>query len=131
MAHITITIVGIFFILNIPRVYMGAYEVSQMHLVLHCTRYNSEWHPQMWYYRLDNISRFLMVLNSSINFLIYCIKNCQFKVLPTITILCSTKIHMCLITIVFIGRVLCCFYAQMYQEKYRTHSTCLIRKTNK
>lgn len=35
MAHITITIVGIFFILNIPRVYMGAYEVSQMHLVLH------------------------------------------------------------------------------------------------
>ena len=80
MAHITITIVGIFFFLNIPRVFMGAYEVSQMHLVLHCTRYNSEWHPRMWYYRLDNISRFLMVLNSSINFLIYCIKNSQFKV---------------------------------------------------
>ena len=88
MAHITITIVGIFFFLNIPRVFMGAYEVSQMHLVLHCTRYNSEWHPRMWYYRLDNISRFLMVLNSSTNFLIYCIKNSQFKVKY-----CNTKIR--------------------------------------
>ena len=80
MTYVTITIVGIFFFLNLPRVFMGGYEVGKMHLVLHCAEYKEDYHPQMWYYKVDNICRFLMVLNSSINFLIYCIGNEQFKV---------------------------------------------------
>ena len=76
----TITIVCIFFFLNLPRVFMGAYEVGKMYLVLHCAEYKEEYHPKMWYYKVDNICRFLMVVNSSINFLIYCIGNEQFKV---------------------------------------------------
>ena len=80
LAYVTITIVGVFFILNIPRVFMGAYEVSKMYLVIHCAEYRTEYHPEMWYYRSDNVCRLFMVLNSSINFLIYCIGNDQFKV---------------------------------------------------
>ena len=84
LAYVTITIVGVFFILNIPRVFMGAYEVSKMYLVIHCAEYRTEYHPEMWYYRSDNVCRLFMVLNSSINFLIYCIGNDQFKVLTGI-----------------------------------------------
>ena len=80
LTYVTITIVCIFFFLNLPRVFMGAYEVGKMYLVLHCAEYKEEYHPKMWYYKVDNICRFLMVVNSSINFLIYCIGNEQFKV---------------------------------------------------
>ncbi len=59
---------------------VGGYEVSQTWLILHCVDTKFDYLPNLTFYRWDAISRVLMVVNSSINFLIYCMGSQQFKV---------------------------------------------------
>ena len=80
MAYITFAIVGIFFCFNLPRIVVGGYEVSKTWLILHCVASGAEYMPNLTFYRWDTVSRLLMVVNSSINFLIYCTGSEQFKV---------------------------------------------------
>ena len=80
MTYITFVIVGIFFCLNLPRILVGAYEVSNTWTILKCAENNFDYHESLLFYKWDTISRLLMVLNSSINFLIYCAGSEQFKV---------------------------------------------------
>ena len=80
MAYITFAIVAIFFCFNLPRILVGGYEVSKTWLILHCVSLDAEYMPDLTFYRWDTISRLLMVINSSVNFLIYCTGSEQFKV---------------------------------------------------
>ena len=80
MAYVTFAIVGLFFCFNLPRVAVGGYEVSKTWLILHCVENKAEYMPHMTFYYWDTVSRLLMVINSSINFLIYCAGSDQFKV---------------------------------------------------
>lgn len=80
MAYITFAIVAIFFCFNLPRILVGGYEVSKTWLILHCVSSDIEYMPDLTFYRWDTISRLLVVINSSVNFLIYCTGSEQFKV---------------------------------------------------
>ena len=81
MAYLTFAIVTLFFLLNLPRIALGGYEVSNTWLILRCVAKDSKYLSTLTFYRWDTISRLLMVINSSINFLIYCAGSQQFKVL--------------------------------------------------
>ena len=86
MAYVTFAIVGLFFCLNMPRFVLGSFEVSNTWLILRCLENKVKYLSPLTFYRWDCISRLLMVVNSSINFLIYCTGSDQFKVsavLPT------------------------------------------------
>ena len=80
MAYLTFAIVTLFFLLNLPRIALGGYEVSNTWLILRCVAKGSKYLSTLTFYRWDTISRLLMVINSSINFLIYCAGSQQFKV---------------------------------------------------
>ena len=86
MAYVTFAIVGIFLCLNMPRMLVGGYEVSDTWLILHCVDSDFEYMPSLTFYRWDTVSRLLMVVNSAINFLIYCTGNKQFKVCEILSI---------------------------------------------
>ena len=80
MAYVTFAIVGLFFCLNMPRFVLGSFEVSNTWLILRCVENKVKYLSTLTFYRWDCISRLLMVVNSSINFLIYCTGSDQFKV---------------------------------------------------
>ena len=80
MAYVTFAIVALFFCLNMPRMILGSYEVSQTWQILICVEHKLKYVNSLTFYRWDSISRLLMVINSSINFFIYVIGNEQFKV---------------------------------------------------
>lgn len=80
MAYVTFAIVGLFFCLNMPRFVLGSFEVSNTWLILRCLENKVKYLSPLTFYRWDCISRLLMVVNSSINFLIYCTGSDQFKV---------------------------------------------------
>ena len=80
MAYVTFAIVGIFLSFNLPRIVVAGYEVSQTWLILHCVQNGSEYMPVLPFYYWDSISRLFMVINSSLNFLVYCTGSDQFKV---------------------------------------------------
>ena len=80
MAYVTFAIVGIFLSFNLPRIVVAGYEVSQTWLILHCVQNGSEYMPVLPFYYWDSISRLFMVINSSLNFLVYCTGTDQFKV---------------------------------------------------
>ena len=65
---------------NLQRIMVAGYEVSQTWLILHCVHNDSEYMPVLPFYYWDSISRLFMVVNSSINFLVYCTGSDQFKV---------------------------------------------------
>ncbi len=81
MAYLTFAIVAIFFCFNLPRMLVGGYEVLQTWLILHCVEIGYDYLPNLTFYEWDSVSRLLMVINSSVNFLVYCIGNQHFKVI--------------------------------------------------
>ena len=80
MAYIAIVIVSLFVISNMPRILAGAQEVTNTSLIIHCIENKAQYIPSMDFYKLDFVARLLMVVNSSINFLIYCAVSAPFKV---------------------------------------------------
>ena len=66
------SIVFIFLLLNLPRLVVGLYEVFQIRTVLGCYQHAGYHKAGMLQDIVDIIARYLSVLNSSINFLIYC-----------------------------------------------------------
>ncbi|XP_059087359.1 FMRFamide receptor-like isoform X2 [Tigriopus californicus] len=79
MAYIAIVIVSLFVISNMPRILAGAQEVTNTHLIIHCIENKTQYIPSMDFYKLDFVARLLMVINSSINFLVYCAVSTPFK----------------------------------------------------
>jgi len=79
LAKIMMALVMVFLILNTPRIILGVYEVTQLKIVEKCFKNNLEYHMPKLTYILDFVARFLVILNSSINFLIYCMVGSEFR----------------------------------------------------
>ena len=73
-------IVCTFLLLNLPRIVASSIEVYHSNLILHCIKNEVRYVPSMNYYKLDFFARFFMVVNSAINFLIYCAVSSSFQV---------------------------------------------------
>ena len=56
-----------------------AIEVSQLSTVEQCYEHDLDYHVSKETYILDFLARFLVILNSSVKFLIYCLVGSEFK----------------------------------------------------
>ena len=84
MAYLTFVIVTLFFVLHMPRILCAAYEVSNTWKIVRCVNGKVQYMPEMTFYRWDQVSFLLMVISSSMNFLIYCTGSDQFKVMQSL-----------------------------------------------
>ena len=73
------TIVTVFIILIIPKMVLALYEVSTIPDILECYESSCYYYlsPKRW--AMDIIIRYLVMLNSSINFIIYCFVGSNFR----------------------------------------------------
>ena len=79
MARIQIIIVLLFIVFNIPRMFLTLYEVSTIPNVLECYERNCRYQISSKRWLLDSLIRYLVLLNSSINFLVYCFMGSNFR----------------------------------------------------
>ena len=79
MAKIMMTIVTVFITLSIPRMVLAMYEVATIPRILECYRRNCHYYISSTRWVADSIVRYLVMLNSSTNFLIYCLYGSQFR----------------------------------------------------
>ena len=79
LAKIMITIVIIFIIFNIPRMLLFLYEVCTIPNIIECYERKCPYYISSKRWLLDSIIRFLVMLNSSINFIIYCFMGSTFR----------------------------------------------------
>ena len=79
LARMLMVLVLIFLILNCPRLVLGLIEVTQLYSVELCYHHHLDYHIKKETYLLDFAARFLVILNSSINFIIYCLAGSQFR----------------------------------------------------
>jgi len=78
-SYLAFGIVCTFLLLNLPRIVASSIEVYHSNLILHCIKNEVRYVPSMNYYKLDFFARFFMVVNSAINFLIYCAVSSSFQ----------------------------------------------------
>ena len=95
MTKILLTVVLTFLMLNLPRLILGVFEISRLapaqttllttlcttvrfRLVIFCSLSNS-YSTSEWQFVMDQTARYLVVLNSSVNFIIYCLAGAQFR----------------------------------------------------
>ena len=79
LAKTMMVLVFVFLILNSPRLILGLIEVTQLSAVELCYEHNLDYHVSKETYLLDFLARFLVIVNSSTNFLIYCLTGSQFR----------------------------------------------------
>ena len=72
-------LVMVFLLLNSPRLVLSLVEVTQLSTVEKCYKLGLDFHIYKTTYLLDFTARFLVILNSSINFIIYCMAGSQFR----------------------------------------------------
>ena len=79
LAKTMMVLVFVFLILNCPRLVLGLIEVTQLSSVELCYKNNLDFHIKKETYLLDFAARFLVIVNSSINFIIYCLVGSEFR----------------------------------------------------
>jgi len=68
--------VGLIQVFNSPFLYI----TFNFRLILKCIEAGTDYMSVLTFYTADTIARLLMVINSSINFLVYCAGSSQFQV---------------------------------------------------
>ena len=79
LARMMMVLVVFFLLLNSPRLVLGLIEVTQLSTVELCYQHGLDFHIHKITYLLDFTARFLVILNSSVNFIIYCVAGSQFR----------------------------------------------------
>jgi hypothetical protein len=79
-SYLAIGIVLTFGMLNLARIVASSHEVVNTNLIIHCVSNKVRYVPTMTFYKLDFVARMLMVVNSAINFIIYCAVSTPFQV---------------------------------------------------
>merc|ERR1719225_1957965 len=72
-------IVLTFLLLNMPRCVIGLFEATRVRTILTCFSSVGHYVAPSWQLQLDLVARYMAVLNSSVNFLIYCMAGRQFR----------------------------------------------------
>ena len=92
LARMMMVLVMVFLFLNSPRLVLSLVEVTQLSTVEKCYKLGLDFHIYKTTYLLDFTARFLVILNSSINFIIYCMAGSQFRH-KLLTILNNVSTH--------------------------------------
>ena len=79
LAHIMMTIVAVFIILSVPKMAMAIHEVSTIPSILDCFSRQCGYFLSSSRWIMDILVRYLVMLNSSTNFLIYCFVGSNFR----------------------------------------------------
>ena len=79
MARTMLILVTVFLILNTPRLILGIVEVTQLSTVEQCYEQGLPYNISKQTYLMDFLARFLVILNSSVNFVIYCLVGSEFR----------------------------------------------------
>ena len=79
LAKIIMTVVSIFIILTIPKVSLALYEVTTIPDILECHSRKCRYYISSQRWMADSIIRYLVLLNSSLNFIIYCFIGTNFR----------------------------------------------------
>ena len=87
-------VVLLFLVFNIPRLILGIMEVVQIGTVELCYENGFEYDVGKEVYIVDIFARFLVILNSSVNFIIYCLVGSEFREeLGKLLSLCGRRIN--------------------------------------
>ena len=73
-------IVITFTLLNLPRIVASTLEVTNTNLIIYCVENELRYVPSLNFYKLDFFARLFMVVNSALNFIIYCAVSTPFQV---------------------------------------------------
>ena len=79
MAKTMMAIVTVFIILNIPKMVLALYEVSTIPDIIDCYERNCLYYLSSRRWVMDIVVRYLVMLNSSVNFIIYCFFGSRFR----------------------------------------------------
>ena len=91
MARIMMTIVAVFIVLSIPKVILALFEVSTIPNILECHERKCRYYVSSERWVADSVIRYLVMLNSSINFIIYCFLGSKFRetMLSSFLVVCA------------------------------------------
>ena len=79
LAKTMMVMVLVFLLTNFTRVLLGIQELLEYSDADWCYLHDYDYHHSMLIYIMDFTARFLVILNSSINFLIYCMVGSKFR----------------------------------------------------
>ena len=79
LAKTMMVMVLVFLLTNFTRVLLGIQELLEYSDADWCYLHDYDHHHSMLIYIMDFTARFLVILNSSINFLIYCMVGSKFR----------------------------------------------------
>ena len=78
--YLSLVIVVTFTVLNLPRIVASTLEVTNTNLIIFCVENEVRYVPSIDFYKLDFFARLFMVVNSALNFIIYCAVSTPFQV---------------------------------------------------
>ncbi|XP_059087453.1 FMRFamide receptor-like [Tigriopus californicus] len=78
LCFILLCIVFVFFICHACRIFLDVYEFSNVEKIIQCAP-DRPWLPEAWGQALPYVSHFMMILNSSVNFIVYCLVGHTFR----------------------------------------------------
>ena len=79
MAKMMMIIVIVFILLNLPRMSLSIYEIFTIPNILECYERHCPYHISKKRWLMDSMVRYMVMLNSSINFIIYCFVGSSFR----------------------------------------------------
>ena len=78
MSKVMMTIVGLFLVTNIPRVSLLLHEAATIPSILKCIDRSCRYFVSNKVWLVDSIIRVLILMNSTLNFLVYCLGGPQY-----------------------------------------------------
>ena len=78
LAYVFLVIVIAFFICHLPRIILSIHEMWTVNITIKCAQ-RGHWSFPIWALIMSQFSHFLLVINSSINCLIYCLLSSRFR----------------------------------------------------
>ena len=79
MARIMIIITSIFVILSMPKMFLTVYEVSTIPNIFECMERKCKYNISASRWVVDAMVRYIVMLNSSTNFIVYCFVSSSFR----------------------------------------------------
>ena len=73
-------IVFTFITLNLPRIIATANEIRNLDIIIFCIEKKRDYIGSLLAFQFDLVARTCMIINSSVNFIIYCAMSSAFKV---------------------------------------------------